>query len=170
MCIFSPNHVGRCQPCFIITAIELKNTPTRLCSRYLGCAHAGRNRHVRHTTRFNLSLHLQFCRPANPAYTADELKYQLETTKAKLIITHPVCLKTASSVANVPIVVLDSTSGKLPYGAVSVDQLVSFGASRAENYTPIHLKPGEAKKTLAFLSFSSGTTGKPKVRRRQISG
>ncbi|KAH6916914.1 amp dependent CoA ligase [Coprinopsis sp. MPI-PUGE-AT-0042] len=102
--------------------------------------------------------------PANPAYTADELKYQLETTKAKLIITHPVCLKTASAVANVPIVVLDSLpSGKLPYGAVSMDQLVPFGASRAENYTPVHLKPGEAKKTLAFLSFSSGTTGKPKA-------
>jgi acyl-coenzyme A synthetase/AMP-(fatty) acid ligase len=109
------------------------------------------------------SFHSPARRPANPAYTADELKYQLETTKAKLIITHPVCLQTASSVANVPIVVLDSPSGKLPYGAVSMDQLVSFGGSRAENYTPVHLEPGEAKKTLAFLSFSSGTTGKPKV-------
>ncbi len=32
-----------------------------------------------------------------------------------------------------------------------------------QQYTDLHFKPGEAKKKLALLSFSSGTTGKPKA-------
>ncbi|KAJ2925595.1 hypothetical protein H1R20_g11496, partial [Candolleomyces eurysporus] len=46
---------------------------------------------------------------------------------------------------------------------VAIDELISFGASRPENYKPIRLKPGEARSALAFLAMSSGTTGKPKA-------
>lgn len=34
-----------------------------------------------------------------------------------------------------------------------------FGSSKSKSFKPLLLKAGEAKTTLAFLSFSSGTTG-----------
>ncbi|KAJ3514401.1 hypothetical protein NLJ89_g2402 [Agrocybe chaxingu] len=110
--------------------------------------------------------HIVRCSPANPNYTSDELKYQLTTSNAKLLITHPNCLDTARIAAHAygltdaSIVLLDPSPTS---GITTAEELISFGASRPENYKAIVYKPGETKKTLAFLSFSSGTTGKPKA-------
>lgn len=42
--------------------------------------------------------------------------------------------------------------------------LVEEGLARPTSFVERTLAPGEAKTKLAFLSCSSGTTGKPKVR------
>ncbi|KAH9486564.1 4-coumarate--CoA ligase-like 1 [Psilocybe cubensis] len=99
--------------------------------------------------------------PANPAYTAEELAYQLSLTKAKLIAVHPEHLNAALAAAQSCglseasfFVLGPSEKPEIP----TIDELVTFGASRGENYRAIRLKPGEASRTIAFLSFSSGTT------------
>ena len=47
---------------------------------------------------------------------------------------------------------------------VSFAALVAEGLARPTAYAERRLAPGEGKTKLAFLSFSSGTTGRPKVR------
>lgn len=42
----------------------------------------------------------------------------------------------------------------------TVEDLIAFGISRPQSYKAQCLLPGEARTTLAFLSFSSGTTGR----------
>jgi 4-coumarate--CoA ligase len=55
------------------------------------------------------------------------------------------------------IVVLDGT------GANALEALVQRGLRTEPAYVERRLAKGEAKRKIAFLSFSSGTTGKPKV-------
>lgn len=45
----------------------------------------------------------------------------------------------------------------------TLDDLVAEGLGMEPGFAERELNSGEAKKKLAFLSFSSGTTGKPKV-------
>ncbi|KAF7303209.1 Phenylacetyl-CoA ligase [Mycena kentingensis (nom. inval.)] len=105
--------------------------------------------------------------PANPAYTAPELVYQLETVKADLLVVHADFLSTALIAvrdAGLPedrIFVIESApyTGKLH----TVAQLVRFGTSQPPSFVQYKLRPGEGKTKVAFYSFSSGTTGKPKV-------
>ncbi|KAJ8488321.1 hypothetical protein ONZ45_g13993 [Pleurotus djamor] len=108
--------------------------------------------------------------PANPAYTVDELVYQLHTTKASLILVHPDFLQTVLEAAKrvhlneSRIVLFNKPEASISYdGVLNLDDLVSFGASRSKTYTEKKFTEGEAKRRLAFLSFSSGTTGKPKA-------
>lgn len=105
-------------------------------------------------------------RTANPAYTADELAYQLQLTKSRLIITHsetcPVALQ-ATRLAGLTqdrIVLIDPLF-QSPYPNLS--DLVNFGLKQQQMFAERRLKCGEAKTKLALLLFSSGTTGKPKV-------
>jgi len=102
--------------------------------------------------------------PTNPASTADELVYQLSITKAKLIITHPICLATARKAANMHglpenCIILIHNVKNTPSGISTLDELIKYGSSKPENYTAVRFKPGEAKTTTAFFCFSSGTTG-----------
>ena len=48
-------------------------------------------------------------------------------------------------------------------GVVPFAALVAEGLARPTAYAERRLAPGEGKTKLAFLSFSSGTTGRPKV-------
>ncbi|KAF9236311.1 hypothetical protein BU15DRAFT_77152 [Melanogaster broomeanus] len=82
---------------------------------------------------------------ANPAYTADELLYQIRITKPSLIVTHLESLSTAVSAAR------------------AVETLIQEGLTMERCFIEPRLKPGEAKSKIAFLNFSSGTTGKPKA-------
>jgi hypothetical protein len=89
--------------------------------------------------------------------------HQLSTSKTKIIITHPVCLNTARLAAkNYGLaesqLILIKEEGTLP-GVPFLDQLIEFGASRPENFRAVRLKHGEAKTTVAFYCFSSGTSG-----------
>ena len=108
-------------------------------------------------------------RPSNPSYTDKELVYQLQTTKTKLIITHPVAMKTVLSAArkiSLPtdrIVLLGSLANSIPTDLSTVNEMVAEGLSTNPSFIERQFAPGEAKSKVAFLSFSSGTTGKPKV-------
>ncbi|KAF9802190.1 hypothetical protein IEO21_09957 [Rhodonia placenta] len=108
---------------------------------------------------------------ANPAYMVGELEYQMSITKAKLLIIHPWSLAVgleAARAAGLPadrIVLFDAlhdaapTLGSYP----TISQLVAEGLAKPTCFYERRLRPGEGKTKLAFLSFSSGTTGKPKA-------
>ncbi|PCH36900.1 amp dependent CoA ligase [Wolfiporia cocos MD-104 SS10] len=105
---------------------------------------------------------------ANPAYTVGELEHQLTTTCTKLLIVHPWNYATASAAAsnaNIPhdhIILLDEV-GEAVYPQQTVQRLVEDGLSCPPSFVERSLRPGEADKKLAFLSLSSGTTGRPKA-------
>jgi acyl-CoA synthetase (AMP-forming)/AMP-acid ligase II len=100
--------------------------------------------------------------PANPAYTPSELLHQLTLTNAKAIIVHPNNVATVTEAAKM--------YGKLTperilvLGESGTEKLIAHGKSIPKSYQEPVLKEGEARTKLAVLSFSSGTTGKPKVR------
>ncbi|KZT72452.1 acetyl-CoA synthetase-like protein [Daedalea quercina L-15889] len=105
---------------------------------------------------------------ANPSYTHDELVHQLESIDAKLIFAHPTGLavaETAARTVGLPqerIILVDKlTEGKSP--CATVPDLVEAGMKVPKSYTERKLKSGEAKTKIAFLNFSSGTTGLPKA-------
>ena len=90
--------------------------------------------------------------------------YQLTITKAKLIITHPVSLATARKAAKMHglpenCIILIRDDKTCPAGIPTLDELINFGAGKRENHGVVRLTPGEAKTTIAFFCFSSGTTG-----------
>ncbi|OJD09730.1 hypothetical protein AJ78_08958 [Emergomyces pasteurianus Ep9510] len=100
--------------------------------------------------------------PANPTYTPDELAFQLKGTKAKALVTQLALLPTATAaakLAGIPenrIILLGDTrdpSAKFKH-FTSVRNI-----SKATRYRKTRIDPA---KDLAFLSFSSGTTGIPK--------
>ncbi|KII86993.1 hypothetical protein PLICRDRAFT_177701 [Plicaturopsis crispa FD-325 SS-3] len=104
---------------------------------------------------------------ANPAYTASELRYQAEEIKAALTFTLSASLPVVLEAGIAPdrIVLLDTPEsarafvGEYP----TVNELVAYGLSQVPSFVERKLAPGEAKTKLAFLSFSSGTTGRPKA-------
>ncbi|KAI0356905.1 amp dependent CoA ligase [Trametes cingulata] len=103
---------------------------------------------------------------ANPAYTAEELEYQLTATKARLLIAHPGSLPVALDAAKraqLPadrVLVFDPVEGARN---TDVHALVAEGLEHTQKFVERRLGPGEGKRKLAFLSFSSGTTGRPKA-------
>jgi acyl-CoA synthetase (AMP-forming)/AMP-acid ligase II len=105
---------------------------------------------------------------ANPLFTVDELVYQINTVKAALIITHPDSLSVALASAHAAgvsadRVILFDVDGADTTQRVTVQVLVSQGLTSALNFTERKLAPGEGKTKVAFLNFSSGTTGRPKA-------
>ncbi|TKY87628.1 hypothetical protein EX895_003209 [Sporisorium graminicola] len=128
--------------------------------------------------------------PANPAFLAKELSFQLEASDSKLLFVSEdeVSLKNgfeAAKLANIPrdrVVVVqepitvqkfsESNYGRIQRktkGAWTLAGLIEEGreivkAQGQEILTSTRhtLRPGEAKTKIAFLSFSSGTTGLPK--------
>ncbi|KAH9903312.1 phenylacetyl-CoA ligase [Cubamyces lactineus] len=100
--------------------------------------------------------------------TSEELAYQLTVAKPSLLVTHvenlPAAIEAAKAIKlpHSRIVVLDGqkSSKKLPFK--SVEDLVNDKS--LPPYTEFKLsKPAEAREKIAFLCFSSGTTGKPKA-------
>ncbi|KAI5835205.1 acetyl-CoA synthetase-like protein [Schizophyllum commune Tattone D] len=115
--------------------------------------------------------------PANPSFTAPELQYQIERTKAGLIFAFPdaeslrVARKAAKS-TGIPvdrIVVLEEDGspldsiGSASEGMTRYEDLLHLGLDSPRCFTEYRLKKGEGKRKIALLSFSSGTTGKPKA-------
>jgi acyl-coenzyme A synthetase/AMP-(fatty) acid ligase len=82
---------------------------------------------------------------------------------ASLIITHSSSLNTAlgaAQAAGLPserVITLDESN------QIKVDSLIQRGLRSEPNFVERRLRKGEAKTKVAFFSFSSGTTGKPKV-------
>ncbi|KAJ7075879.1 phenylacetyl-CoA ligase [Mycena belliarum] len=106
--------------------------------------------------------------PANPDFTRQELEYQLKATKAKLLIAHPDVLNVAIPAAQAyglapdRILIFDALNNAVSK-FVNVDSLVERGLRTSKAFLERRLKRGEGKTKLAFLSFSSGTTGTPKA-------
>ena len=105
---------------------------------------------------------------ANPLFTPDELAYQIQATKASVVLTHPEALSVAISAtraSNLPAqrIILFNVDGT-SYGArTTVQNIIDDGLASTSAFQERVLQPGEGKTKVAFLSFSSGTTGKPKV-------
>ena len=86
-------------------------------------------------------------------------------------MVHPDFLSTAltaAKIVGIPVenVILFNVADKSTFPPslhTSVEELVADGLGQSPSFTERRLGPGEAKKKVAFLSFSSGTTGKPKV-------
>lgn len=96
----------------------------------------------------------------NPAYTTAEVEHQLTETDAICLFTCKALLPVAEPACkgrSVKIILID---GQAP-NCVSIEEIYKIGSS-APTLPVFRLQPGENKKRLAFLSFSSGTTGKPK--------
>lgn len=100
--------------------------------------------------------------PANPLYTADELAFQLKDSGAKGLVTQGPYLKTAIAAAEVAglsqdrIIILGTQrdpSGRFRH----------FSSIRSISYTGRYAKAKiHPRRDLAFLVYSSGTTGLPK--------
>jgi 4-coumarate--CoA ligase len=134
----------------------------------MGCPQAWRHCFVSYTTFVprQSTCHSFVDSCANPAFTPEELLYQLITTKANLVVAHPDSLEialTATRAAGIPssrVILFDAAPTP---GVANVPELVKEGLKSDLAFKERQLKKGESKTKIAFLSFSSGTTGKPKV-------
>ncbi|KAL5519237.1 hypothetical protein ACEPAH_920 [Sanghuangporus vaninii] len=106
---------------------------------------------------------------ANPTHTADELVYQITTAEATVLAVHTGSLPTAlaaSRKAGLPadhIFLIDELKTHNPFPFPTISSLVREGLSKPHYFKERKLSPGEGKSKLAFLCFSSGTTGKSKA-------
>ena len=111
---------------------------------------------------------------ANPAYTADELHYQLTTVKTSLLLVHPAVLYTAlvaakkAGISADRLVLFERLPKSISASSTAFQDLITEGLRKDPSFVERHLNPGEAKTKIAFLCFSSGTTGRPKVRERTL--
>lgn len=136
-----------------------------------GYSQTGWHRNVRYHVQNQNNMLSEHCNSgANPAYTPDELSYQLNITRTKLLITHSSSLSVALAAARnsgIPedhIVLIDSqpiAAGSKLYP--TVETLVQEGLKIAPTFVERRLAPGEGRTKLALLNFSSGTTGTPKA-------
>jgi 4-coumarate--CoA ligase len=98
--------------------------------------------------------------PANPAYTAEELAFQLKDAGAKALCTQkaflPVALKAVQMAGLDPDYVILMGDERDPEGRVKHFTSIR-NISGATRYRRAKIKPEE---DLAFLVYSSGTTGR----------
>ncbi|OAX33663.1 acetyl-CoA synthetase-like protein [Rhizopogon vinicolor AM-OR11-026] len=100
---------------------------------------------------------------ANPAYSIEELSYQINVVHPSLIITHSSCLDTALAAAQAASLPSERVITFDDSNKMTVDNLIQNGLRSEPNFVERKLQKGEAKTKVAFLCFSSGTTGKPKA-------
>ncbi|OSX61497.1 hypothetical protein POSPLADRAFT_1046843 [Postia placenta MAD-698-R-SB12] len=106
----------------------------------------------------------------SPTLTTPELVYQLQTARPSLLIAHAGNLAnaldatSATGLAHTHVLVLDAhkLTEPFPLSYTSVDAAIGHGAA-CPHVPELQFASGEAKRTIAVLCFSSGTTGKPKA-------
>ncbi|KAJ5495086.1 Acyl-CoA ligase inpC [Penicillium diatomitis] len=110
--------------------------------------------------------------PANAAYSAAELKYQILDSGAKALFTCVPLLSVAleaAALAGLPknrVYLMDVPEAimggaKVPSGFKTTEQLAEAGKS-LPSLEPLNWGPGEGARRTAFLCYSSGTSGLPK--------
>ncbi|KAJ5924905.1 phenylacetyl-CoA ligase [Penicillium verhagenii] len=104
--------------------------------------------------------------PANPDLAADELKRQLVTSQTKVLVAHSECIKVAkeaiktAKLHNIHLLVADGSLGDVQ----TVDEFIEEVEGNADRsclnrtWTPIN-----PALDVAYLVYSSGTTGYPKA-------
>lgn len=87
-----------------------------------------------------------------------------------LVIAHSSVLETATAAAFLTglstdrILIIDDRQVKAgPNNMPNVSALISLGERAVMTYEELSLRPGEGRKKIALLAWSSGTTGNPKV-------
>jgi ribosome assembly protein SQT1 len=107
--------------------------------------------------------------PANAAYSAKELEYQLRDSGAKALFTCipllATCLQAAKAVGipNKHVYILEMSpefSGNKAVPFKTVDELVAKGR-KLQGIEPLNWEIGQGAKQTAFLCYSSGTSGLP---------
>ncbi|KAM0790826.1 hypothetical protein ACM66B_004671 [Microbotryomycetes sp. NB124-2] len=102
---------------------------------------------------------------ANSSYTVDELLHQLQTSKAKVLLTSGDALdvaKEAAKQAGIPdekVYILPDVDGNVK-SAGGFQPWTKLKGSKS--FKPVQLSQKELKQRPSFLPFSSGTTGKGK--------
>jgi 4-coumarate--CoA ligase len=97
--------------------------------------------------------------PSNPAFTVQELEKQLLVSKAKYLVAHPFNLDTAFAAAklvgippsNVWSIIKDPKNRAPEWKSVIIND--------KEEADPIKFTVEQSKNALAYICFSSGTTG-----------
>ncbi|CAE7209894.1 unnamed protein product [Rhizoctonia solani] len=127
---------------------------------------------------------------ANPSYTKDELVYQLQSTRSKLLFVHPINIEVALEAAQetgidksqiIALMSADTQLNAAVRNFLTIDQLINGtffsslvywdmrlllqaeGLTSQQHFKERRFSPGENKTKVAFYSFSSGTTGRPKA-------
>ncbi|KAI0915338.1 hypothetical protein AcV5_003838 [Taiwanofungus camphoratus] len=104
----------------------------------------------------------------SPMLTVEELAYQLQMTKPRLIIADrdnlSVALRAAHSIglSNDRIVLSNIQNSKAKFPCKSLNEVIESGYACAA-ITEFRLSDGQGKEKIALLCFSSGTTGMPKA-------
>ncbi|GAA5835124.1 hypothetical protein JCM3766R1_006874 [Sporobolomyces carnicolor] len=112
--------------------------------------------------------------PANPSYNASELAYQISTVDkhypVKLLLCHPdsiveavkACEQVKLDSRIIVLMKAGSSDNEVAKGFPTLDDIVE--ESKHDALPPrVKVAKDEARTKLAFLSFSSGTTGLPKA-------
>lgn len=112
--------------------------------------------------------------PANALYSADELAHQLKTSRCKALFTVeallPTALKAAKTVgiSNNRIYIVeipgDKPNSEATNGFKTFRQLLRQGEGLPA-LEPVIWKPGQGERQIAFLCYSSGTSGLPVSRK-----
>ncbi|KAI1120412.1 hypothetical protein F5Y10DRAFT_127243 [Nemania abortiva] len=106
--------------------------------------------------------------PANAAYSAAELEHQLKSAGAKALLTCPSLLENALKAArasNIPddkIFTLDVPGQTRDPRFKTIDELITEGRSLPE-LESLRWTKGQGARQVAYLCYSSGTSGLPKA-------
>jgi len=104
--------------------------------------------------------------PANPAYSPEELAYQLNDARAIALVTCsallPTVFKALKSVPKISKERVFIIDGETHKSQKTIEELIQQGKRSSKPLPPLTLKKDENKTKLAFICYSSGTTGLPK--------